>query len=156
MYQATQEWPFNPARPTYEEMVSAGQGRLIPDPALRSRLAVYYGQLDEFVVPWSERTVYREAVRSALPLGLQVRIHEACEAVVVDETGASIVEEAVGPCVVPMTPAELARGVAAVTSVAELPRLLTRHLSVVDEKLRNFGDRQEQTAVMLTHLGAAP
>ncbi len=49
-YQATQEWPINPARSAYDEMISAGRMNLIPDLALRKRLAVHYGELNEYFV----------------------------------------------------------------------------------------------------------
>lgn len=155
LYQATQEWQLNPARPTFDEMVSAGRIRLIPDPGLRNRLAVYYSQLGEYMQSWTLRTTYRETVRAVLPLDLQRRIHETCEEVVLDDSGGSVVAPAEGACVVRISADELAAGIEAVLAVDDLPVMLTRQLSVIDEKLRMFADRQDQADAMLSYLRSA-
>lgn len=151
-YQATQEWQFNAVGPTYDEMISAGRLDLLPDPTLRNRLVIYYGELDEYRTSWEQLTQYRERTRSILPIALQERIHDTCETVFVDDRGASLVARTGGRCDVTMSDAEIARGFAALTAAPDLPVLLTRHLSVVDEKLRAYRDRRLQTDAMLAHL----
>jgi hypothetical protein len=153
LYQATQEWSFNPARTAYNEMVSAGRINLIADTDLRKRLGVYYSELDEYVVSWSQRTAYRNSVRTLLPISLQEQIYEACEDVFVDESGSTRVAQPEA-CSVAFAPEQITRGVAAAASAPDLSLLLNRHLSVLDEKLRDFSDRKDQANAMIAHLGA--
>ena len=42
IYQATQLWPYEPQRSTYEELLSSGIANAIPDIQLRTRLANFY------------------------------------------------------------------------------------------------------------------
>lgn len=155
-YQATQEWLYSPARTAYNEMVSAGRVNLIPDTDLRTRLAIYYNQTDEYLASWTRETDYRERVRTVLPIALQERIHAACEEVVLTEGGSSVVADRVEPCDVEFSPEEVRQGVAALTSEPDFPRLLTRQLSVLDEKLRMFRDRRDQAHAVLTYLNPHP
>lgn len=154
-YQATQEYPFNPPRSAYEEMISAGRMNLIPDLALRKRLAVHYSELDEYLASWSREAEYRDAMRSLMPVDLQERIHIACETVAVDEAGSSKVVEDSKPCAVAFSPGEVALAVAAIHPAPGLARMLNRQVSVLDEKLRMFSDRHDQVEAMIAYMEAA-
>ena len=155
-YQATQEWPFNPARSAYEEMISAGRMNLIPDLALRKRLAVHYSELGEYLPSWSREAEYRNSMRTLMPVALQERIHIACETFAVDQAGSSQLMPESMSCAVSFTPEEIASAVAAINLAPDLAAQINRQVSVIDEKLRMFSDRHDQVNAMIDYMKVAP
>jgi hypothetical protein len=75
------EWAANPTNSaTWDEIVSSGHIGLLPGEALESDLLAYYKFQDsnESVVQRLQDSRYRLAVRSLIPLGVQLAIREGC------------------------------------------------------------------------------
>jgi hypothetical protein len=150
-YQATQIWPFSAPRGAYDEMISAGRINLIPDTDLRKRLATYYSELEQDDATWNEEKPYRELVRSHLPVSIQFKTHEACERNDVDAGGAVALTQP-AECVVPLSPAEIAEGVAALKAAPMFKVELNRQISSIENKLRLFRVRAEQVKAMIDYV----
>lgn len=77
-FQASQVAEFITSSPTWDEMLSAGNLRLIENVELRNRLARYYKFGENPAL--SERPAYRENVRERIPFRIQRHIWENCYA----------------------------------------------------------------------------
>jgi len=77
-FQASQVAEFFPTNATFEELKSAGELDLIQDADLRSRLAEYYAYPGYESL--RERPLYREHVRSIIPVRIQIYIWSNCYA----------------------------------------------------------------------------
>lgn len=110
-YQATQQWILREVRDTYDELISTGNIKLIPNPKLRKRLARYYQETQAYNIYWSVTTDYREIVRKHMPYDLQKKIQETCEiwTDVDQETGGNMIIE---NCTLVLSPEEITRGMA--------------------------------------------
>jgi hypothetical protein len=75
-FQASQVAEFWTTQTTYDELKSAGELGLIADLDLRDRLAQYYTNAGNPAL--TERPKYREHVRGAIPLDVQLYIWENC------------------------------------------------------------------------------
>ncbi|MBY6204566.1 hypothetical protein [Halomonas denitrificans] len=79
LYHATQVWGFSLYEPTYREMISAGDLRLIPDPELRRALGDYYGvNFDQKNFVFQMIPPYRDTVRGMMPWEVQNYIWASC------------------------------------------------------------------------------
>lgn len=78
-YRAT-EYAFYPAtRATWDTIVSAGDTRLLPQQAVASGLADYFGNdATQDILNEMRQTAYRQRVRSLLPHEVQAAIRERC------------------------------------------------------------------------------
>ncbi len=76
LYQASNILPFTSARGAYDALSANGLIDLIGDPALRSRLAAYYGQATNQV--FEEEKRYRREVRGVMPIDVQRRVLDTC------------------------------------------------------------------------------
>ena len=79
VYQASQIWVYRNVRDTYDELISTGNIKLIPDKSLRKRIGLYYDETDVYMRMWYKETNYRELARSYIPMDVQEKIREACE-----------------------------------------------------------------------------
>jgi len=93
LYQASNILPFTSARGAYDALSANGLIDLIGSPALRSRLAAYYGQATNRV--FEEEKRYRREVRGVMPINVQRRVLDAC---VVLSTDTSISETLSNEC----------------------------------------------------------
>jgi hypothetical protein len=75
-FQASQVGEHIVTDSTYEELKSAGELRLISDPALRDALAYYYVNSNNPVM--RQQPLYREHVRAIIPIDIQFYIWENC------------------------------------------------------------------------------
>ena len=78
-YQASQQWRYRNVRDTYDELISTGNIKLIPDQDLRKRIGLYYDETDVYIKVWYIDHNYRELVRSHIFMDVQEKIREACE-----------------------------------------------------------------------------
>lgn len=78
-YQASQQWMYRNVRDTYDELISTGNIKLIPDEGLRKRIGMYYDETDVYMRIWYDQTDYRELARSCIPYDVQKKIQQACE-----------------------------------------------------------------------------
>jgi len=75
-FQASQVGEHTVTDATFEELKSAGELRLIGDPALRDQLAYYYVNSNNPVM--RQQPLYREHVRAIIPIDIQFHIWEDC------------------------------------------------------------------------------
>ncbi len=78
-YQATQQWKYRNVRDTYDELISTGNIKLIPNQNLRKRIGGYYDETDVYLIVWYAETDYRELARRHIPFDVQKKIQQACE-----------------------------------------------------------------------------
>lgn len=78
-YQASQSWMYRNVRDTYDELVSTGNIKLIPDQELRKRVSSYYDETDIYMRIWYNRVDYRELARKHIPYDIQKKIQSTCE-----------------------------------------------------------------------------
>ena len=78
-YQATQQWKYRNVRDTYDELISIGNIKLIPNQNLRKRIGGYYDETDVYLNVWYAETDYRELARRHIPFEVQKKIQQACE-----------------------------------------------------------------------------
>ena len=78
-YQASQQWKYRNVRDTYDELISTGNIKLIPDQYLRQRIGAYYDETDVYLPVWYSETDYRELARKHIPFEVQRKIQKACE-----------------------------------------------------------------------------
>jgi hypothetical protein len=102
LYQASNILPFTSARGAYDALTANGLIDLIGDPALRSRLAAYYGQATSSV--FEEEKRYRREVRGVMPIDVQRRVLDTC---IVLSTDTSISERFSNECNLGLDPAYL-------------------------------------------------
>lgn len=93
LYHASNILPFTSARGAYDALSANGLIDLIGDPALRSRLAAYYGQATNRV--FEEEKRYRREVRGVMPVDVQRRVLDTC---IVLSTDTSIRETLSNEC----------------------------------------------------------
>ncbi|WOJ95994.1 hypothetical protein R0137_12175 [Congregibacter brevis] len=115
LYQASNVLPFTSARGAYDALAANGLIDLIGDPALRSRLASYYGQATNRV--FEEEKRYRREVRGVMPIDVQRRVLDNC---VVLSTDTSISESLSSNCDLDLDPDYLA---AVLESIKRHPNL---------------------------------
>ena len=95
-FQASQVGEHVVTDSTYEELKSAGELRLIGDPALRDQLAYYYVNSSNPVM--RQQPLYREHVRAVIPIDIQFYIWDNCHRASADG-GQELVD-----CPAPMEP----------------------------------------------------
>ncbi|WKK67526.1 DUF6090 family protein [Lutimonas zeaxanthinifaciens] len=78
-YQASQSWMYRNVRDTYDEIISTGSIKLIPDPELRKRIGSYYDETDIYMQIWYKKGDYRELARKHIPYEVQKKIQSTCE-----------------------------------------------------------------------------
>lgn len=76
LYQASNVLPVTSARGAYDALSANGLIDLIGNPALRSRLAAYYGGGTNRV--FEEEKRYRREVRGVIPIDVQRRVRDTC------------------------------------------------------------------------------
>ena len=74
--------PIN--RATWDQIVSSGHLRLLPRSAVGSGVSDYYKYLNTDISTQILNSTYRHAVRSAIPLPVQLSIREACSDIMND------------------------------------------------------------------------
>ncbi len=78
-YQASQQWIYTDVRDTYDELISTGNIKLIPNQDLRKRIGLYYDETDVYMRIWYDRKDYRELARRYIPYDVQNKIQSSCE-----------------------------------------------------------------------------
>lgn len=78
-YQASQQWKYRNVRDTYDELISTGSIKLIPNQYLRKRIGGYYDETDIYLQVWYAEMDYRELARRLIPFEVQKKIQQACE-----------------------------------------------------------------------------
>ena len=109
-YQASQIWMYRNLRDTYDELISTGNIKLIPNKDLRKRIGLYYDETDVYIKIWYKETDYRDLVRSYIPFDVQEKIGKACEiwTEIDQEIGGNAI---IDDCKPNLTKGEIERGV---------------------------------------------
>jgi hypothetical protein len=76
-YNATRRWSIGFTTSTFDELISTGGLRLLPDPDLRAALNELYIWLKDFPREWYG-VDYRTMARKAVPVTIQLRIRSEC------------------------------------------------------------------------------
>lgn len=138
-YQASQGW-FRPLQqPTYDEAVDSSVRRKIGDPAVRSQLSAYYQLASGFDSAALGVTPYRDRLRRAMDLRVQLAIRERCDDIMVDLPQAGQAPRLPEQCRLDLDPRLVQRVARQVAAVPELDQDLTRLVVDIDQKLGLFG-----------------
>ncbi|MCA8899924.1 MAG: hypothetical protein KDA53_01600 [Hyphomonas sp.] len=70
--------PFSANRVTYDELLSAGQFRLVGNAELRREIADYYAGIDDFAIFYQFQPPLRELIRSKYSPPVQAYMWESC------------------------------------------------------------------------------
>lgn len=86
VYQATQVWPYESYRATFDEILASGISNAIPDIKLRTRLSNFYTDFENLRFSQEETPALRNHLRSIMPNSVQKAIRQKCgETAVRDE-----------------------------------------------------------------------
>jgi len=142
-YQATQVIDPTSSRSTFEEMLATGAIALIRTAETRSRLIGYY-EFDWTKAPeFASQPVYREKVRSILPVAAQEAIKASCGDRQ-QRAGRTIFIHLPKTCHIDVPAAEIARAAAALRAEPALLPELRYQLSVIDTKIGNVVAVEQQ------------
>jgi hypothetical protein len=138
IYQATQVRQRFLAHTAYDEMKSAGLGRMIAGPEIRARLASYYAQLPQINESALAVTAYRDRVRRAMPHTIQRQLRERCGDVI-SVLAAGVVGSALPErCALGLSPSEVDRAAARIRATPDLNQDLTRRIADVEQRLNSL------------------
>jgi hypothetical protein len=137
-YQASQVRQRLLTQTAYEEMQSAGLGRIVAGPEARGRLTSLYGQLPQINAMTLSVTAYRDRVRRAMPIDIQRRLRERCGDINRRLPGGVVGSTLPERCVLGLDGESVARAAARIRATPELNQDLTRHISDIDQKMRQL------------------
>lgn len=137
-YQATQVRQRLLAHTAYDEMKSAGLGRMIAGPQVRARLTAYYSQLPQINDATLSVTAYRDRVRRAMPHNVQTRIRERCGDKIRLLPGGVVGSVLPQRCAMGLTQVEIDQAAARLRATLELNQDLTRRIADLDQRLRTL------------------
>ena len=147
-YQASQGW-FRPLQRTaYDESVESSVKRKIGDTEIRSQLSAYYQLVSGFDALALSVTAYRERLRRAMDLRVQLAIRRNCNDVMRDLPGGGQAPALPTTCSLGLNPSDLERAARQLAAVPELDQDLTRLIGDIDQKLGQF-DRASRDAARL-------
>lgn len=135
-YQATQVRQRLLAHTAYDEMKSAGLGRMIAGPEVRARLTAYYSQLPQTNDSTLSVTAYRDRVRRAMPHAVQSRIRERCGDKIRLLPGGVVGSVLPDRCAIGLTQAQIDQAAVRIRATPELNQDLTRRIADLDQRLR--------------------
>ena len=156
-YQASQGW-FRPLQqPSYDESVDASVRRKIGDSQVRTLLSAYYQQASGFDSAALGVTAYRDRLRRAMDLRVQLAIRANCDDIMVDLPAGGQAPRLPSSCRLNLDQALLERAARKVAAVPELDQDLTRLVVDIDQKLGVFRRATRDAARLRAMLeGSAP
>lgn len=147
-YQASQGW-FRPLQRTaYDEPVESSVKRKIGVAETRSQLSAYYQLASGFDALALSVTVYRERLRRAMDLHVQLAMRRHCNDRMLDLPGGGQAPALPDVCRLDLDHRELERAARQLAAVPELDQDLTRLIGDIDQKLGQF-DRASRDAARL-------
>lgn len=145
-YQASQGW-FRPLQqPAYDESVDSSVRRKIGDAGVRSQLTAYYQLASGFDSAALGVTPYRDRLRRAMDLRVQLAIRERCDDIMFDLPHGGQAPRLPESCRLNLDPRLIHRVARQVASVPELDQDLTRLVVDIDQKLGLFGRASRDAA----------
>ena len=147
-YQASQGW-FRPLQRTaYDEPVESSVKRKIGDTETRSELSAYYQLASGFDALALSVTAYRERLRRAMDLRVQLAIRRNCNDIMRNLPGGGQAPALPATCSLNLDPRDVERAARRLAAVPELDQDLTRLIGDIDQKLGQF-DRASRDAARL-------
>lgn len=147
-YQASQGW-FRPLQRTaYDEPVESSVKRKIGDTETRSQLSAYYQLASGFDALALSVTAYRERLRRAMDLHVQLAIRRNCNDIMLDLPDGGQAPALPATCSLGLDPPDMERAARQLAAVSELDQDLTRLIGDIDQKLGQF-DRASRDAARL-------
>lgn len=147
-YQASQGW-FRPLQRTaYDEPVESGVKRKVGDAETRSELSAYYQLVSGFDALALSVTAYRERLRRAMDLRVQLAMRRNCNDIMLNLPGGGQAPTLPESCSLDLSPVDLERAARQLAAVPELDQDLTRLIGDIDQKLGQF-DRASRAAARL-------
>lgn len=137
-YQASQVRQRQLTQTAYEEMKSAGIGRLVAEPETRARLNAYYAQLPQINAATLSVTAYRDRLRRAMPIAVQRQMRARCGDVTRALPNGVVGSTLPQDCALRLDRAMISRAAAQIRATAELDQDLTRHIADIDQKSRTL------------------
>lgn len=153
-YQATQVRQRFLAHTAYDEMKSAGLGRMIAGPDTRARLTSYYAQLPQINESTLSVTAYRDRLRRAMPHTVQHRMRERCGDIIRVFPGGVVGSALPERCVLGLAQAEVKRAAVRIRATPELDQDLTRRLADLDQRVRALELLRSRARDLRRHLEA--
>ncbi len=132
--QANQALPRVIGRDCYDEVLSVGANRAIPDIQVRKRLANYYRSIASQKNNLESITAYRELIRENLRYSVQKAIREACDDITTTGNSGEPIISLPTTCHPRVDPDEIAKAVSGILQL-NMANKLTRQLSDLDLKL---------------------
>jgi len=137
-YQASQGW-FRPLQqPSYDESVDASVRRRVGNAQVRSLLSAYYQQASGFDSSALGVTAYRDRLRRAMDLRVQLAIRASCDDIMTDLPWGGQVPRLPPSCRLNLDSSLMQRTARNVAAVPELDQDLTRLVVDIDQKLGVF------------------
>ena len=137
-YQLTQTDTTRAKTGVYDEMTTNGLGDRLGDAETQQVASDFYltaevsERVNESAFP------YRDLLREAMPYAIQTRIREECGDRNVFYKGRLVGITTVSPCPMVISPPEASQAAAAVRSIPEIERQMTRYIASLDEKIVNL------------------
>src|SRR5688572_3798362 len=151
-YQASQVRQRLLTQTAYEEVKSAGLGRIIAGPETRGRLTAYYGQLPQINAMTLSVTDYRDRVRRVVPIAIQRKLRGRCGDINRKLPGGVVGSILPERCVLGLDGESVARAAARIRATPELNQDLTRHISDIDQKMRQLQGFKSRAAELRKQL----
>jgi hypothetical protein len=145
-YQASQGW-FRPLQqPTYDESIDSSVRRKVGDATVRAQLSAYYQLASGFDNSALRVTPYRERLRRAMDLRVQLAIRANCDDIMFNLPDGAQAPRLPQSCRLNLDPALIQRAAQTVASLPELDQDLTRVVVDIDQKLGVFGRTSRDAA----------
>lgn len=145
-YQASQGW-FRPLQqPTYDESIDSSVRRKVGDATVRAQLSAYYQLASGFDNSALSVTAYRERLRRAMDLRVQLAIRAKCDDIMFDLPDGAQAPRLPESCRLNLDPQIIERAARKVASLPELDQDLTRVVVDIDQKLGVFGRTSRDAA----------
>jgi hypothetical protein len=141
-YQATQVRQRLLTQSAYEEMKSAGLGRLVAGQETRARISSFYTQMPQINASTLTVTAYRDRVRRAMPIAIQRQLRERCGDISRRLPGGVVGSMLPERCVLGLDRESIARAAARIRATPDLNQDLTRHIADIDQKLSQLRSYQ--------------
>lgn len=153
-YQASQGW-FRPLQqPTYDESIDSSVRRKVGDAKVRARLSAYYQLASGFDNSALSVTAYRERLRRAMDLRVQLAIRAKCDDIMFDLPDGAQAPRLPQSCRLDLDPRLIDQAARKVASLPELDQDLTRVVVDIDQKLGVFGRTSRDSARLRSSLEA--
>ena len=151
-YQASQGW-FRPLQqPSYDESVDSSVRRKVGDPQVRAQLSAYYQLASGFDSNALGVTAYRDRLRRAMDLRVQLAIRASCDDIMFDLPQGAQAPRLPTSCKLNLDRELIDRAARKVVAVPELDQDLTRLVVDIDQKLGLFRRASRDSARLRTVL----